>query len=174
MINTSIIIDIFLRVESNKMKTTTIRQTRRSLPPVQEMRSLSDVLDFSFPPILESIQKELNLNEREGNLLLRDLLMFLFICGTNTTQKRYSPPKNIDEAWHIFLLFTKEYAKFCEKYFGHFLHHNPFTKATRMAESRKVVPILPVAQELFGKLSENWKSPPAGSICTCDGNCGCP
>jgi hypothetical protein len=32
--------------------------------------------------------------------------------------------------WHTFLLFTMDYADFCERYFGHFLHHVPGEAAT--------------------------------------------
>ncbi|MEM5548941.1 hypothetical protein [Pseudoalteromonas fuliginea] len=31
----------------------------------------------------------------------------------------------IDEMWHNFILFTKDYSAFCDNYFGHYLHHNP-------------------------------------------------
>ena len=31
----------------------------------------------------------------------------------------------LDEMWHTFLLFTRDYADFCERYFGFFLHHIP-------------------------------------------------
>lgn len=33
--------------------------------------------------------------------------------------------------WHTFILFTKPYADFCEKYFGHFIHHFPTTEIER-------------------------------------------
>lgn len=35
------------------------------------------------------------------------------------------PSKIVDEAWHEFILFTKEYENFCKKVFGEFLHHSP-------------------------------------------------
>lgn len=35
------------------------------------------------------------------------------------------PSKIVDEAWHEFILFTKNYAEFCEKALGRFLHHTP-------------------------------------------------
>jgi hypothetical protein len=35
------------------------------------------------------------------------------------------PSKLVDEAWHEFLLFTREYAEFCQRAFGRFLHHQP-------------------------------------------------
>ena len=33
--------------------------------------------------------------------------------------------KEIDDMWHTFLLFTKDYAGFCQQYFGEFIHHLP-------------------------------------------------
>jgi hypothetical protein len=33
--------------------------------------------------------------------------------------------KLIDEMWHTFMLFSREYAEFCEKFFGFFVHHRP-------------------------------------------------
>ncbi|MEO8402823.1 MAG: hypothetical protein ABI597_13710 [Gammaproteobacteria bacterium] len=44
-----------------------------------------------------------------------------FICGI------HSEMKEIDDMWHTFLLFTKEYISFCKKYFGKYFHHSPTT-----------------------------------------------
>jgi hypothetical protein len=33
----------------------------------------------------------------------------------------------VDQAWHEFILFTREYAAFCRKAFGEFIHHVPRT-----------------------------------------------
>jgi hypothetical protein len=33
----------------------------------------------------------------------------------------------VDEVWHAFILFTREYAEFCQDTFGMFLHHVPRT-----------------------------------------------
>ncbi|WP_087863907.1 hypothetical protein [Comamonas thiooxydans] len=35
------------------------------------------------------------------------------------------PSVLVDEAWHCFILCTREYRNFCEKYFGRFLDHAP-------------------------------------------------
>jgi hypothetical protein len=37
--------------------------------------------------------------------------------------------KLIDEMWHTFILFTKDYFNFCEQYFGYYLHHYPTPKS---------------------------------------------
>lgn len=35
------------------------------------------------------------------------------------------PSQVVDVAWHEFILFTRDYAAFCDKAFGRFLHHTP-------------------------------------------------
>jgi hypothetical protein len=33
--------------------------------------------------------------------------------------------KAIDQMWHVFLLYTKDYMDFCNEYFGEYIHHLP-------------------------------------------------
>lgn len=33
--------------------------------------------------------------------------------------------RSIDQMWHVFLLYTRDYMEFCDKYFGEYLHHLP-------------------------------------------------
>ncbi|MBL8449699.1 MAG: hypothetical protein JNM32_07230 [Dechloromonas sp.] len=35
------------------------------------------------------------------------------------------PSQAVDDLWHEFILYTREYETFCRKAFGHFLHHTP-------------------------------------------------
>lgn len=34
----------------------------------------------------------------------------------------------LDEMWHIFILQTQDYIEYCEQYYGHYIHHTPFTE----------------------------------------------
>ena len=62
----------------------------------------------------------------------------------------------VDEVWHAFILFTKDYAAFCQAAFGEFIHHVPRT-------SRDVLPgvgaerFLQAYREVFGALPEVWR-----------------
>ena len=49
-----------------------------------------------------------------------------FICGIHTEMKE------IDDMWHTFLLFTKDYMCFCQQYFGKYFHHVPTTDEGRL------------------------------------------
>ena len=35
--------------------------------------------------------------------------------------------------WHTFILFSRPYMKFCDTYFGFYIHHAPTTKAEKDA-----------------------------------------
>lgn len=36
-----------------------------------------------------------------------------------------SPDAATDEMWHWFITYTHDYADYCERFFGHFIHHVP-------------------------------------------------
>jgi hypothetical protein len=44
----------------------------------------------------------------------------------------------IDMMWHTFLLFTRDYARFCRTYFGFFVHHQPRTRVEKDAWEQRV------------------------------------
>jgi hypothetical protein len=43
----------------------------------------------------------------------------------------------VDEVWHAFILFTREYADFCQDIFGEFIHHVPRTSRTPSGTPRE-------------------------------------
>ncbi|WP_262700473.1 MULTISPECIES: glycine-rich domain-containing protein [Streptomyces] len=49
---------------------------------------------------------------------------FLATCANNTDQPLV-PSKAIDIGWHAFILHTRDYADFCQRVAGHFIHHVP-------------------------------------------------
>jgi hypothetical protein len=51
-------------------------------------------------------------------------LAFLSACATNTGEP-LAPSELVDIGWHAFLLHTKDYAAFCDRIAGRFLHHVP-------------------------------------------------
>ena len=56
-------------------------------------------------------------HEQDKTSLKQDNLDFVFIMD--------EAMKPIDDIWHIFLLYTKDYMEFCDKYFGEYIHHLP-------------------------------------------------
>ena len=53
-----------------------------------------------------------------------------FICSI------YPEMNEIDDMWHTFLLFTKDYMSFCIDYFDEYIHHIPNTEEESMKEDQ--------------------------------------
>lgn len=47
------------------------------------------------------------------------------ICSKAGRRMVAMPSQVVDDAWHEFILFTRQYEKFCRHAFGRFLHHTP-------------------------------------------------
>ena len=47
------------------------------------------------------------------------------------------PSRVVDDAWHEFILHTREYHHFCEGAFGKFLHHSPAETFKTLQSTRK-------------------------------------
>lgn len=65
----------------------------------------------------------LSLGQREFALeALRD---WFHCCAAAKLRPMAMPSQVVDEAWHAFILDTREYEAFCRAAFGRFLHHVP-------------------------------------------------
>lgn len=106
---------------------------------MKKVAPLESVLEYSHPFVVERFLKQYP-NERErAPEIFRQLLKMLWLMATHKEEIRegkiISPKKIlvypqmdlIDEMWHAFILFSKDYTGFCETYFGYYLHHQPTT-----------------------------------------------
>lgn len=56
-----------------------------------------------------------------------ELARFLTLCAV--AEGPLSPPTRIDDAWHILILHTEAYSRYCEAAFGQFIHHRPSSES---------------------------------------------
>jgi hypothetical protein len=96
------------------------------------MKSKEEFLLYKNPAVVERYMKECNANEEEANLIWLELIKYLYIAAyCNHNKIAIELPffdqvnNKIDEMWHRFLLFTKDYREFCNCYCGVFLDHVP-------------------------------------------------
>lgn len=76
----------------------------------------------------------------QANEALTELMKFVWLCFKHKSEKNNNPHNeslnfsclihpemvDIDNMWHTFLLFTKDYHAFCNEYLdGNFFHHEP-------------------------------------------------
>jgi hypothetical protein len=68
---------------------------------------------------------------------------------------RYGMRGPVDDLWHTFILFTREYATFCEEVAGGFIHHEPSTQqdpeAAPAGSEDPYLTMLRDYEELFGE-----------------------
>ena len=58
-----------------------------------------------------------------GIELLVEILRFLGLIAT--TERQLTPSETVDRGWHEFILCTRTYSEFCQRYFGRTIHHEP-------------------------------------------------
>lgn len=69
-----------------------------------------------------------DLNEVEqlamAECILDQAVAFLRLVGSSSGEE-YSPSEQVDIGWHAFLMYTREYAEFCQRIAGRMIHHAP-------------------------------------------------
>ena len=63
-----------------------------------------------------------HLTKKEVDLVFDTLKDFMYLSLYGHV---YLSSYIVDEAWHTFILFTKDYHKFCNEVFGKYFHHMP-------------------------------------------------
>lgn len=87
----------------------------------------SFITAYKFP---ESIKNKISqtyphLNESEVEQVIRGLRDYFHLVSLSRIKTVAMPSQVVDVAWHEFILFTREYSKFCSQALGRFLHHTP-------------------------------------------------
>lgn len=92
--------------------------------------TLAEVLNYRHDGVVRRYAKEHGASREEAEEIFRETLKWLYLCdrslqdGTDGSGCAMTPEiEKIDWMWHTFILFTREYAEFCDRYFGYFLHH---------------------------------------------------
>jgi hypothetical protein len=79
--------------------------------------------------------------------------------------------KEVDEIWHQFILFTREYQEFCHTVFGEFIHHAPVTSRDPLAPGG-VERFVDAYRDVFGELHPLWQGAITCEDEDCKGGCG--
>lgn len=74
--------------------------------------------------LVARVQDDARTDRATAGRIIEDTIGFLGACALNPGA-RLVPSKLIDFGWHAFILHTREYAEFCERTAGRFIHHRP-------------------------------------------------
>lgn len=96
--------------------------------------NLEKLLEYKNLDVIDAFCASLDIAEEEAMIIFDDLLKYFWLCETSSescVKAIDAPVAIIDEMWHTFILFTKDYTRFCKCYFGHFIHHMPTTEKAK-------------------------------------------
>ncbi|SFC20377.1 glycine-rich domain-containing protein [Pseudoalteromonas denitrificans] len=90
-------------------------------------RQISFIKNYKFPETVKSKVSEIypHLDSSELQQVMRGLKDYFYLIHIANKESVAMPSQIVDVAWHEFILFTREYDKFCSKAFGYFVHHTP-------------------------------------------------
>jgi hypothetical protein len=96
------------------------------------MPDKTKALAYENEEIVESFRANYGVSLDEARELFEDTKQWLWLCGTRPRSMRltvFGPMKMLDEMWHTFILFTREYTEYCMDNYGFYIHHAPTTRA---------------------------------------------
>ena len=92
---------------------TDVRPKGRTLVPPELFAELCAGIRAEHPEIAPE----------DAATIMDQALVFLLACASTTDT--LGPSDTVDRGWHVFLLRTRDYAAFCDRVAGRFLHHDP-------------------------------------------------
>jgi hypothetical protein len=92
---------------------------------------LADVAVYQNPEVVLRIAEKLTCDPDKAQSIFNQMKQYLAEAALSSTDSAKQPTKDVDAAWHEFILFTKDYAVFCRVHFGFFIHHVPTPRLTR-------------------------------------------
>ena len=96
--------------------------------------TLEEIQTYKNDAVVLRFQETWDLPLEECHDIFTETLKWLWLCHYNAAQEQPIPlaisqsTKLIDEMWHTFILFTSEYASFCDTHFGSYIHHRPTSR----------------------------------------------
>jgi hypothetical protein len=119
-----------------------------------------------FDRLSDRVMKDEGHDRDHAERVVDQALAFLKACADNPSLS-LGPSTAVDAGWHAFLLHTREYASFCARVAGRFIHHAPADGDSSRAGSlrRTITAVRATGYELDDRL---WGLP-----AECDGKPSC-
>jgi hypothetical protein len=118
-------------------------------------------LSWGEPRIVARYLRDRGRSLHEAERCFLALKQFLVVCAM--TDEPRSPTTDVDEMWHVAMLFSRPYAEFCERVLGRFIHHEPLTD---VAERRVYAATRRDAARIFGRLdTAYWPAGAEAHLC---------
>ena len=111
----------------------------RQEPAPSAAGSLLRALEYRNEAIVYKFLERFDMSVGEAEALFEETKKWLWLCSIAERPHLVITHELfiLDEMWHTFILFTNEYADYCNRYLGGFVHHAPMTRAEKEAQQRE-------------------------------------
>ena len=94
---------------------------------LRELRRIEFIRAYTLPAgLFDRLRKQRpTLSIKDCQLVSHALRQYFLTYLKSDRQFVSMPSQVVDELWHEFILYTKNYEQFCQQAFGDFLHHTP-------------------------------------------------
>ena len=106
--------------------------------------ALETVLAYRHDGVVARYRRDHGGTEADAQEVFEGLLAFLYLSARSIELQdsevvvgMYPEILKLDWMWHSFILHTRDYADFCQRHFGFFLHHEPAAPASDGQASRR-------------------------------------
>ena len=139
----------------------------QTIPPARsphdELHDFRGALACDAPFLIEKLIKDhIVASAVEGEMLFTEVKRYLVLTRLDPHISWQMYSTRVDEVWHQFVLFTREYGNFCDRHLGGFAHHRPGNApelpSDHQSERSTFRSFAARYREVFGQeLPECWK-----------------
>lgn len=115
---------VALKQKSKKNKNPKKQKKTVNKTPINGI-DIDAVMNYPIPHVLDRYKKDYGVSHEAAQLHEQELKRWFIISAEYNDEPLDMMSPQVDDLWHTWLLFTKEYATFCHSMFGHFIHHCP-------------------------------------------------
>lgn len=133
----------------------------------KKVKDFDGALTYQNPFVVRKFAERYGVPIEQASRQFEEVKKFLLICALTT--ECCSPTKLLDDIWHEFIIHTKAYQDYCERYIGKFIHHRPTDGSFN--GSRRVTKELAI--KLFSNLDPDIWVLTEEAICDSCGDDGC-
>jgi len=101
---------------------------------------LGALAQYQNDEVVDRFMNAYEVDEEDARLIFDDMKCFLALTIQYPEEEILLPNSIlvIDEMWHTFLMFTRDYQAFCRAHFGCMIHHEPTPKAEKIALQKEI------------------------------------
>lgn len=110
----------------------------------EKLASLAEVLAYKNRDVVQRFLESYPIAPGDAEEIFIEAKRWLWLAGYRATLRGRRqlvvtrPMAALDEMWHCFVLYTQDYAEFCFRFFGKFIHHQPVTVAEKTRTRRRL------------------------------------